>query len=77
MKQSKKKLIRKLKREEINLNESIKKCEAFMKTEDFKSIDFKQRVLLQGQHSTMLLYQRYLLDRINDLELNHDTNKEN
>lgn len=72
MKQSKKKLLRKLQREEMNLNEAIIKLEAFIDSEDYHTLEWKQQNLLTGQHSAMLLYQRYLLDRINDIEGGHN-----
>lgn len=68
MKQSKKKLIRKLQNEELNLNSNIEKLISFMESEDYKDVEALQKSLLSGQLAAMRLYQKYLLDRINDLE---------
>lgn len=68
-----KKLIKKLKKEQNDLNEKLHKLDLFItKQDDSQTISDLQLNLLKIQHDAMSNYSNVLGMRINDLEEHHD-----
>lgn len=68
-----KELIKKLKKEQNDLNEKLHKLDLFItKQDDSQTISDLQLNLLKIQHDAMSNYSNVLGMRINDLEEHHD-----